>query len=166
MPATFQKITSISLAADASSVLISGIPQSFSDLFFYVSGQTTYLSMSNVAVRLNGDGATNYSYLALSSGTGSSSTYYNGQNQVWASIGNTTKPPSTFVLEGWICNYTASTTKQVISHCYGNTVCTTGAYYRGTSPITSLEFFTISGGTSIYGLTTGSTIDLFGIKNA
>ena len=160
-------IQTITLTSAASSIEFNSIPQTFTDLFIFVSGRRDDTGTAGL-LRFNGDTGENYTWRILS-GNGSANTSSTGgpSNGIsnWLNPSNYTA--STFSSSSYyVANYTSSVSK-TISADEVNENNETLSYqllkaglYSTTSPITSLSFLAtdfVSGTTvSLYGILKGS----------
>jgi len=165
MTATYEKIATTTLGSATTSVTLSSISGSYTDLVLIM--QIASNSSNTLFARFNGDSATNYSTTRLS-GTGSSAVSDRESNSSTMALSNYAYPLSTLGTTTHIFqvfNYSNTTTFKT-AMCRGNSasdgVDATVSLYRSTSAITSLSISTNGfGGTS--SLLTGSTFTLYGI---
>jgi hypothetical protein len=78
---TYVLLNQVTLAATASEVAFSNLPQNYSDLVVVIDGSSS--SITNWRIRFNGDSGANYSFIALS-GTGSGTAGNTYINEVFA----------------------------------------------------------------------------------
>jgi hypothetical protein len=88
---TYDLIASTTLAASASEVIFSSLPQTYRDLILVHSGTSTNTSINSLQVRLNGDSGSNYPQITMS-----------GES-------NNTTSSIFFTDTGLICGYAIST---------------------------------------------------------
>jgi len=170
MPAgsTYTPIATVTLTSTTTSLTISSIPQTYTDLAFTAS-MTTDADTANIILRFNNDSSTLYSATSLS-GTGSTVTTYKESNQGRVLITTATASSNATVpgvLVGSVMNYANTTTNKtaiwrwnVPSATYPG-VLGQVALYRSTSAITQINL--IASGNNF---TAGSTFTLYGITAA
>jgi hypothetical protein len=162
MAITYEPIATTTLTGAASSVTLSSISGSYTDLILSMSIYSG--SGSNVFFQLNGDTGSNYSTNYIN-GDGASTSGSRSTGQT--SAGNTwTYTDST----SWMTNVlhfnsysNTSIYKTIVGKNYsaGNDVTATISLWRSTSAITSIKLIA---GTNDFG--TGCTFNLYGIKAA
>jgi len=174
MANTYIPISKTILTSSASTITLSSIPQTYTDLVVLCSLRSTYPGVYTnwVTMRVNNDGTQLYSmtYVASSAGTTSSSRFASASVSRGYPfyIDSDLNTANTFGNgEIYIPNYTSSTAKQISSTGVAEVNDTTHEWlmgsanlYTGTSAITSLVFFSNGGS-----FDAGSRIDLYGIKN-
>jgi hypothetical protein len=163
MPRTYEPITTQTLGSNQSTITLSSIPATYTDLIIVANGATT--SGGSMFARFNGDGGTNYStsYLfGAGSGSGTSGRITNSSSGI-AGSRNGIGSQGGGIMQ--INNYSNATTyKTMLSRQFGSAqiVWLSIGLWRSTSAITSISFTDESGGS----FTTGFTITLYGIKAA
>lgn len=161
LPSTLIPIATITLAANASTLTFSSIPQGYTDLMFVTSGISQPAGGGSIRLQFNGDTANNYSYLYMfGSGTSTASGAFANTN------GCLVNRHSTADGSGWtsIMNYSNTTTfKSLTSRGGGNNIAIAlNGTWRNTAAITSITCNMESGP----GFATGFTATLYGIKAA
>jgi len=165
MANTYIPLSSTTLTASASTITISSIPQTYTDLLIKTSMRSTYpgVNVNWTTIRWNNDGSQLYSSLHLF-GTGSTT---NRQYPYY--ITGDLATASTFANgEIYISDYSSSTSKAITATGFAenndannNSITITAATYTGTSGISSIVFFPNGGTFDI-----GCKIDVYGIKNS
>lgn len=166
MPLTHKFITSSTVGSNTASVVLSGIPQNYSDLVIYVSSRSTRTGgggFGDLMFRFNSDTGNNYSILSNGGATTTNGFYFHLQ---MAADGN---PANTFSYSNiHIPNYSTTLAKSVL---IGNSTTTNttnnvqrllGGYWTGTAAITSITFF--DGNSSL--IVPNSTFYVYGILRA
>lgn len=155
MAQTYQRIASTRLGTNSSSVTLSGIPSSYTDLEILISARSTSAAnYANAFVQFNGDTTSgNYSYVALRGFTSATPTYDGtGSSDVAMQMfipgaSNTTGGFSHSRI--YVVDYVGATNKSgsYVSHAAvtnastGSYMHATGAFYWvGTSAINSITF--------------------------
>jgi hypothetical protein len=168
MPATYEPIATTTVSSSVTSITLSSIPQTYTDLVF-VSSLTTDNDNTNLILRFNGDSSSLYSQTYMA-GTGSVVTTGRESNQGRILVsGATATPnstaPATFI--GSISNYTNTSINKtavwrwnVPSATYPGVQANVG-WYRSTSGITQISLIITTSN-----ITSGSTLTLYGIKAA
>jgi hypothetical protein len=167
MAKTYEKIATTTLGSAASSITFSSIAASWTDLRLVVNAiglsGGTYL-----ALQVNGDTGTNYSYTYLrGDGSGIASNQQTSTNNTFigsVSIALPSTYPALSTVD--IFSYGGSTYKTMLSTASNDQngsgeVTRTVSLWRGTSAITSITIIGYS-----YNLNTGTTATLYGIKAA
>jgi len=161
MTATYEKIATNTLGSAASSVTLSSIPATYTDLVlvYNVSGSTDI----NVGMQFNGDTGSNYSNTSVGgSGSAAYSGRYSSATQIltnyqgYVNIGFN----SNAIIN--IQNYSNSTTYKTTLNRFNNAGVGTDmvvGLWRNTNAITSILLKTHTGTFS-----TGSTFTIYGIK--
>ena len=155
MPATYEPITTQTLTGTTTSLSISSIPSTYTDLVLVVAG--TVNITTGFEIRFNGDTATNYSRTRLQ-GDGSSVASVRSTNINYIGAGNIGTDQSVSIFH--IMNYSNTTTYKTIiarGNNAGGFVNANVGLWRSTSAITSI---TLGGGT----FQIGTTFTLYGIK--
>jgi hypothetical protein len=161
MAATYTPIASITLGATASSVTLSSIPQTYTDLVLRINANSSSTA-TYTKVRYNSDTATNYSRTSIAGITPTSTNTYNEINQTSFAFGDLPATGANFspqILN--IFNYANTTTyKTVLERDGFSTIVTShqAGLWRSTAAITSITLFTNANSFGI-----GSTFDLYGI---
>lgn len=167
MPSTYTPITTTTLSSTATTVTLSSISGSYTDLILIVRASVD--SDGDLRYRLNSDTGSNYSGTILW-GTGSTAGSARASNQtsgITNSYGglNTTLGGSVQILQ--LMNYSNTTTYKTIlsrTNAAANGVDATVGLWRSTSAITSIEIGKNSGMGGTFQI--GSTFTLYGIKAA
>ena len=173
MANTYTLISSNVLSSSAASVTFSAIPSTYTDLVLRASVRgdgTGY--QSPFRLKINADTGTNYSRTRLY-GIGSSAVTNRATDEAdnidTAFFNQSTSTSNTFSnIEVYVPNYLSTVAKPISGNGALENDSTTdwirsvhAVLYRGTSAITSLEFFTNSGS-----FVSGSSFYLYGIKNS
>lgn len=165
MPKTYEPITSQTLASNQTTVTLSSIPQTFTDLVLVVSSQGTRATFGgDLTVKINSDTGSNYSITSLT-GNGSTASSARASNQSSLSLGGDIGPASTSTYTPTIIhffNYSNTTTYKTILSRHNNAgqrVALICGLWRSTSAITQLDL-TANG----YDYVSGSTFTLYGVK--
>jgi hypothetical protein len=176
--ATYELISSTTLASNSPKVTIDNIPQTYTDLVLKVFSSTAQgvLGWDDIKVRLNDDSGANYKgRLLWASQTGVHSQAESGTYFTLRPNTQGTTSPNTNTwgqAECYITNYTTSRFKTVIStdssvwlNAGGSTgIWQHGTSWRNTSAVTSITFEQFS--TPAYNIAAGSVFNLYGIKKA
>jgi hypothetical protein len=171
---TYVALSKTIVATPATSLTISGIPQTYDDLLIITAMRSTYpgLYTNFMTVRWNGDSTGSlYSDTSLY-GTGSavSSTRQTAAGRNYPFYINADLSTSNVFSNGeiYVPNYTTSSNKVITSTGIAENNSTTNNFvyigaglYTGTSAITSIVLLS-NGGTP--GFDVGSRIDIYGIK--
>lgn len=163
MPATYEPISTQTLGTAVSTVTLSSIPATYTDLILVIGYGVHSTGGELVNMRFNGDTATNYSNTRMANGGGGFGSFRDS-NQSYINIGviYTTADPLTLIVN--IPNYINSTTNKTVlctSNTTQNVTATTGLWRATPQAITSIGLL-LSGGN--FGV--GSTFTLYGIKAA
>jgi hypothetical protein len=158
MPSTYEPIATYTVVTSEPTISFSSIPQTYTDLVIVLAG--SYSSQADIALRFNGDTASNYSRTVL---------YGNGSNALSTrDTTNTLIAPAYFstsqsVAIMSIMNYTNTTTyKTVLSRsndASANVSAVVGLWRKTPEAINSLTL-------SYTNIATGTTCTLYGIKAA
>lgn len=164
--ATYEPIATTTLTSDQSTITLSSISSSYTDLRVVIRAVAT--NGCYIVTRYNGDTGSNYSTTQLY-GNGTSALSTRGSNntfcwnlyQSWLDGTN----PALCVID--IFNYSGSTYKTALTVASNDkngsgTVERNVSLWRSTSAINSIEFSTDSGGS----YKTGTMVTLYGIKAA
>jgi hypothetical protein len=172
--ATYVKIASYTAgASEGTSITLSSIPGTYTDLMLKISAKDKYTGANNSALycRFNSDSGTNYLYRRMYNSAGSSASD-TAASQTSCNLGYI--PTADLTNQFGICNvympnYTWSNPKvQSIDNAQEGAVASTGMntplmasnYWTGTSAITSITIY--CGGTAFAQY---SLFDLYGIKS-
>lgn len=169
---TYTPIYSQTLSAAVTSVTLSNIPSTFTDLVLIMQAKSTG-TYGSLRVNVNSDSATNYSHIAFG-GTGSSAGSSKASNQNWFDFCRTSGLSS----DGFgiytvnFMNYSNATTYKTVLDRTNVQFGTAGdgveaivGLWRSTAPINSITLATPGGGT-FGNFAIGSTFTLYGIKAA
>jgi len=159
MAKTYEPIATTTLGSASASVTLSSIPGTYTDLILVFNGSVTSGAVS-VAVRFNGDTATNYSDTWL---YGSGSSALSGRNTSANGIYAMDISTSNATLVCQIQNYSNTTTFKTSlqrGNAASNAVTATVGLWRNTAAINSVNLHNAN--TFI----AGSTFTLYGIKSA
>lgn len=160
MPATYEPISTQTIGTAVSTVTLSSIPATYTDLVLVVGYGISTTGGENLYMRFNSDTGSNYSNTRLVAGGGGTGSYRDsGATVINVGAIYTTTDPLTHISH--INNYANSTTYKTVL-CRNNTTSNVAAHvglWRSTAAITSITF-SASGGN--FGV--GSTFTLYGIK--
>jgi hypothetical protein len=172
MANTYTLISSNVLSSSAASVTFSSIPQTYTDLVVRMTTRVDVNTTYDFELIMNASGGTLHSY-TLFRGYNPSGDSFRGSNGgfVLGSTSGLNATANTFgIAEAYIGNYTGSTSKPISMFSTGenNTADFTRHYtaaglYRSSSAITSII---LKPGASGYNWVSGSSFDLYGIKNS
>jgi hypothetical protein len=159
MPATYEPISTTTLGSTASSVTLSSIPSTYTDLVLVITNTSSGGLAGVYLGEINGDTGTNYSHTKVY-GTGSVAGSDRNSNDTGVNIGlsNSTQCNNIF----HFLNYSNTTTFKTVfarGNSAGGQTRASATLWRNTAAITS---FKISGVT----FDVGSTFTLYGIKAA
>jgi hypothetical protein len=169
MTATYDKIQSTTLGSNQTTVTLSTIPSTYTDLVLVCDPSATS-DGATIFFRINGDTASNYSFTELS-GNGSSAASGRASSATRIDFGGVVGVSSTLGNSNLIIhlmNYANTTTNKTIigrlnngsSGSFPGTAATVGLW-RSTSAITSISFTTNAAQQK-----SGATFTLYGIKAA
>lgn len=166
MPSTYEPISTNTLGSAASSVTLSSIPSTYTDLVLVVTATNTG-GLTDIFLTINGDTGTNYSYTWLTTNattttSGRISSTANLRNGYYGIPGTT----SGYLSVTHLLNYSNTTTNKTFITSSGNVNTGGGtdkivALWRSTSAINSLQ---LRASTGTFG--SGSTFTVYGIKAA
>lgn len=171
MSPTYELIDSITLSSDQSSVSFNNISQTYDDLMIVISARNADATVTREAgIQINNDTATTYYSMRYLDGNGASATsgtltrgyIYAGQYPAATATSNTFSN-----IQVSIPNYTSNSNKSVsVSATMENNSATSyidrvSGLWSQTAAISSLTVVSNAGD-----LVTGSTFELYGIKNA
>ena len=162
MPAgsTYTPIATTTTSGSASSYTFTSIPSTYTDLVLVIQGSAD--ASTTVALRVNGDTGSNYSFTYIY-GNGSSATSSRGTSQTNMISNDITTSQSTGIAQ--FMNYSNTTTnKTVLTRGGAADISTLGNVnlWRNTAAITSITVFLASPRT----FSNGSTFTLYGIAAA
>jgi hypothetical protein len=168
MALTYESIVTTTLSSAASSITLSSIASSWTDLKLIFTGTTSgaqYLGM-----QFNGSTSAIYSNVSVY-GNGSSAGSYSGANTAYIYLSGipTTSTTIPFLVETDIFSYAGSTNKTVFTQLSLDKNGTGGTerlagIWRSTSAINSIRLYIPSDGATTF--SSGTTATLYGIKNA
>lgn len=162
---TYTPILSVTLTSAQSSVSLSNIPQTYTDLVLVIQAKTTNASASRLNTQYNSDTGNNYSFTQLTGDGSTASSARIGNFSIldfgsFPSSSNSDQAQSII----HIMNYSNTTTNKTTLIRFGNasteTVARVGTY-RSTSAISTISMTFQAGN-----IATGSTFNLYGIANA
>lgn len=169
MPTTYKPLASTTLTNATSSVTISDISQSYTDLVLIINAQsTTANTYDNVIIRFNSDTGSNYSRQRLNafSGGANAERNNNATSHLIGPITGTSFSSSIFSQSiTQIQNYSNTTVFKTAlwrSGSQSDYVQLAAGLWRNTNAITSIDIRTLSGDN----LAAGSTFSLYGIASA
>ncbi len=153
---TYTLLNQITLAANSSEVILSAIPQNYSDLVLTYSGSTQ--SLSGVVLNFNGDNSgSNITHVRMyGSSSGAASDTIAGHPGIDFAYST-----SRSLTISQIMDYSASDKHKTVLNRWASSsqdlVMASAARWANTAPITSLRIF------SSGGIVAGSTISLYGV---
>jgi hypothetical protein len=163
MASTYSPIQTQTLGSNQSTVTLSSIPSTYTDLILVVNAKWSTTN-GNCLVRFNGDSASNYNYLRLST-NGSVTASATGNNQSsLVNLFDIENPTTTLGFFMFYIKDYASTNNKVAWYSHNTTTDNLKRYiaqWRSSSTINSISF-TNDNATCV----TGSTFTLYGIKAA
>jgi hypothetical protein len=160
---TYVLLNSVTLTANSTQVIFSGIPQTYSDLVLVGNWQNSSTSSAG-RLQLNGDTGANYNG-AWITGTGSTAGTGSESSETSARIAGASVGPDnayTNVVTLQFMDYSAIDKHKTILSRYGSAsreVQATASRWASTSAITSIRFFDVLGQT----FQSGATFSLYGI---
>ena len=172
MPVTYKPINTTTLGSSATDITFSSIPSTYTDLILVTSVfGSRAANVDSLAIRLNGDTASNYSYTyaIYESSAGTISGRASNQTNIWVGnfSSNSVTQPGPIIIQ--IQNYSnATTNKTILSRqnvIAGGSYDITGAnvgLWRSTAAINSITVRSETGSN----FSSGSTFTLYGIKAA
>jgi hypothetical protein len=166
MPATYEPISTTTLASGTASVTFSGIPATYTDLVLVIDGSAASTAF-DAWVRFNGDTATNYSFTTLTgSGSAANSNRTANTTAIPTETQATFRSTSRTMQIMHIFNYANATTfKSVL--CRGNSstdyVEVLVGLWRKTPEAITTILVSNSGGNNF---AIGSTFTLYGVRAA
>lgn len=179
MASGFYKINSFTATSNVSSISFLEIPNTYKDLMFFISARSTRNDSdyhgSLIDIQINNDTGSNYYYSGMRSpenSTGGNPTYDGASGQTSGRIGRATNSVANAVYLGatqiYIPSYAGTTLTKVMRGMGGSLSNDTKSQFmisavtwNSTAAITDIKFF-ISG----YDFVSGTTIDMYGIKNS
>lgn len=161
--ATYEPIQQSTLGANASSVTLSSLPTTYTDLIIVANLQAT--STSSVSFRLNGDSGSNYSDTILYGSPSPSvgSTRHSAASLALVTYGTITSTSNEFSLVKLeLMSSAGSTNKTILASVAngGTEVDRAVCLWRSTAAITSITFYASNN------FVAGSTFAVYGIKAA
>lgn len=168
MPGTYEPITTQTLSSGVTSVTLSSIPSTYTDLVLVIQGRTSTQNLVDCSWRVNGDTGSNYSFTRwVVDGGGNYTDRGNNQTMVSASGVGFDQGVAIWNFFG----YSNTTTHKTVLMKAGFGTNTLGMYqingmgmWRSTSAINQIEFFIPSGQSGNF--VSGMVITLYGIKAA
>jgi hypothetical protein len=165
MPSTYEPIATTTLGSAQTTVTLSSIPATYTDLVLIVSAQgARNLYGGDLTMQLNSDTGSNYSITNLT-GDGSSASSARSSSQTSLSLGGDIGANGTSIYTPTIIqlfNYCNTTTNKTVISRHNNAtyrVVATVGLWRSTSAINAIAL-TGNG----YNFNAGSTFTLYGIK--
>jgi hypothetical protein len=162
MPSTYEKISTTTLGASTSSVTLSSIPATYTDLVLIVNGKMVS-GENSLGIRFNGDSGSNYSANVIyGDGTSAQALRFNNGNEIYsARMGSPTNSTSIF----YIFNYSNTTTNKSIMSRGGSNgiIMVTAGMWQSTAAINSIF---VRGFGAFSDFASGCTFTLYGIKAA
>jgi hypothetical protein len=169
VPSTYDKISSYSSGSAQTSITLSSIPATYTDIVAVLSNVRHNTSQAQrVVMQINGDTGSNYSETRLvGNGTTATSSRNSSATLTYTGLSisatDTNVQPSTLISQ--IQNYSNTTTNKTVLHRGSSALSETSAVvtlYRSTSAITSVTFFWDGGGQ----FSPNTILTLYGIKAA
>jgi len=162
MAVTYEKIQSNTLSASTTSVTLSSIPATYTDLVLIVNGKMVS-GENSLGIRFNGDAGSNYSANAMyGDGTNAQALRFNNGNEIYsARMGSSTNSTSIF----YIFNYSNTTTnKSIMSRgASSGIMMVTSGLWQSTVAVNSIF---VRGFGAFSDFASGCTFTLYGIKAA
>lgn len=159
---TYDLITSQTLSTNATSVTLSSIPASYSDLVLVVVSELSNVDTDYDFLRFNGDAATNYFGIIMrGDGASSASASFSSQNQMWVDGSASTITNNIKNLIIHIMDYSATNKHKTVlmrNNSTTQTVVTNASRWASTSAISSILYRPNSGT-----LAAGTILSLYGI---
>lgn len=165
MPKTYTPIATQTLAADASTVTFSSIPQTYTDLVLAINAGTVSGPSYDLLIRFNNDSSSLYSQTLLGgNGTSAYSVRLSNRTSIYLDYSGGTIAGINKIYLVNIMNYANTTTNKTFinraGYADGTTELNVGLY-RSTSAISSIQI-----PTNGFGISAGSTFTLYGILKA
>lgn len=162
MAVTYEKILSTTISSSTSSVTLSSIPSTYTDLVLVTNGKMVS-GENSLGIRLNGDTGSNYSANALygDGTTGNALRFNNGVEIYSGRMGSATNSTSIF----YLFNYSNTTTnKSILSRgASSGIIMVTAGMWQSTAAINSIY---VRGFGAFSDFASGCTFTLYGIKAA
>lgn len=175
MAQTYQSISQTTLGAGATSVTLSSIPSTYSHLELFIESRTAYADVyDDMAIRFNGDVASNYAYITLYArattlevGRTGSSEVYTGYFLTSAANNTANRYGLTRIFIPEYKNTSVAKTGFIAGHgCSGvnskRAIGYTSMYWNSTSAINSITILSLTNSNIL----AGSTFSLYGITKA
>jgi len=162
MASTYEAIQSTTLGSAASSVTLSSIPGTKTDLVLVMSGYTS-LNDRAIRVQLNGDTGSNYSHTNVLGYSGGTLSQRNSSATFWNIANNWMNSQQCTTVAHFMSYANTNVYKTILSaEATGTSVVTkVVGLWRSTAAITSITLFPLTGD-----FAAGCTFSLFGIKAA
>lgn len=164
MATTYEPIATTTLGTSASTITLSSIPATYTDLKIVLANAFTSYALDTVKIQFNGDTATNYSATALmgDGATAQSSRQSSVNSGLLGRAGYQSTRPSMIIAD--IFSYTGSTFKTYLADSAADQngsgeVLRHVGLWRSTSAITSITLMNVT-------FQAGAVVSLYGIKNA
>ena len=164
MASTYTPIATTTLGSAASSVTLSSIPSTYTDLILVISAQGASGASSAINAYFNTDTAANYSYTQLT-GDGSSAASARNQDSTRMRLGWSAVSSAFAPIVFHIQNYSNTTTYKTSIGRINDAASITGAVvnlWRSTAAVNQIVMNLNSGAN----FNTGSTFTLYGVKSA
>ena len=170
MPATYEKIATTTLGSASSTITLSSIPSTYTDLRWVLTLPNTALSSgSDIYIRYNSDSSSLYSVTSLDGDGASATSARNTGNDKGIASFQMSYPSTTqpFLLTGDVFSYAGSTFKTSLQEASGDRNGAGGGVsrnvilYRSTSAITSITLFF-----NTANFAAGTTATIYGILKA
>lgn len=164
MATTYEKIASTTLGSAASTITLSSIPATYTDLRIVLANAFTSYALDTVKIQFNGDTATNYSATQLMSdgASVSSSRQSSVSSGILGRAGYQSTRPAMITAD--IFSYAGSTYKTYLSNSAADQngsgeVLTQVGLWRSTSAITSVTLMNVT-------FQAGAIVTIYGILKA
>lgn len=162
MPATYEPIATTTASGSQTTITLSSIPATYTDLKLVVDG--TVATNDFVYIRLNSDTGSNYSTTwIIGDGSTASSLRQTAADKIYTDFYVTSTGRSVMVAE--FNNYSNTTTYKTVlmrSNNASNRVSLACGLWRNTAAITSITVYSTTG----YNFSSSTTFTLYGIKAA
>lgn len=174
MAQTYQSISQTTLGAGATSVTLSSIPSTYSHLELFIEARTNYADVyDDMAIRFNGDTASNYAYITLYARAATlqvgrtSSEVYTGYFLTSAANNTADRYGLARIFIPEYKNTSVAKTGFIAGHgCSGvnsnRAIGYTSMYWNSTSAINSITILSLTNSNIL----AGSTFSLYGITKA
>lgn len=162
--ATFEPIATVTTGSATTTITVSSIPNTYTDLHIKLYVPTAGASGDNICIRFNGDTGANYAQVrGVSAYPSASGDYQVGASYIYGVLTSTT---NALVAEWDVFDYATGKKKPVLhtGSTYGQRTDMVAGTWQGTSAINSLTILTYSGGS--YTMNAGTVLTVYGIARA